>query len=101
MALNLTLVQQINSDWPSIAPRLLYYNATDTNVTAKITQFYFGNNSTVNFYRDFDQFTALLSDRYYNIFTQNTGQIQSQYSDVRLYYNDYKLDPLNTKGSTY
>ena len=99
IALNLTLVQEINSNWTAVCPRLLYYNATETNITAKITQFYFGNNSTVNFYRDFRKFTNLLADRRYNIDTQHTGITQSQFSQVRLYFNDYRLVLGNEIGS--
>ena len=92
-------VQEVNSDWPSVAPRLLYYNATEKDITAKITGFYFGKDSEVNCHRDFGKFTDLLSDRLYNIFTHHAGITQSQFSDVRMYFNDYRFIPGNEKGS--
>ena len=99
IALNLTLVNEINTDWPSVAPRLLFYNATDTDLTTRITQFYFGTNSTVNYFTDFPKIAKLLSDRLYTIYTQDTAIMQSQYSEVRLYFNDYRFVPGNNQGS--
>jgi carboxylesterase type B len=73
-----------------VAPQLLQYDPSRTDVTAKIRDFYkLGFAQTLNYFQEFPKITKILSDRMYNAATSELGRIQSQFSPVYMYYYNY------------
>ncbi|CAG7713563.1 unnamed protein product [Allacma fusca] len=91
---NPTLVKQMNENWTEAAPTYLYYNKSQNDITARITDFYFGDKE-INFQKLIVNFTKLWSDRLYISFTRNTAMMQAKFSPVYTYFFDYKKDESN------
>ncbi|CAG7713561.1 unnamed protein product [Allacma fusca] len=91
---NATLVKEINENWAEAAPAYLYYNKTQNDLTALITDFYFGDEK-IDFQKLIVNFTELWSDRLYISFTRNTAVTQAKFSPVYTYLFDYKENESN------
>ena len=84
---------RVNGNWSAVAPKLLFYNTSRADITEKVTRFYLGSSSTINFRDQFANFTQMWTDRYYITFTRNVGEMQSKFSPVYFYYNDFQVNP--------